>query len=96
MPEINLTPKYPYGYLLNFFFGSKPNDPTSPVAPNLAQMLEYLQVPTPFVGTETVLDPTKFVFRYAVSLLRRAERRRVVDGPGRLGTGWHRWFASAV
>ena len=58
----SVTPKYPYGYLLNFFFGSKPNDPASPVAPNFTQILEYLQVPTPFVGTRTGLDPIKFKF----------------------------------
>ncbi len=58
---VSLTPRYPYGYLLNFFFGSKSSDPAG-TAPNFAQMLEYLQVPSPFVGTETVLDPVKFAF----------------------------------
>ena len=59
---VNVTPRYPYGSLLNFFFGSKTTDPATAVAPNFAQMLEYLQVPSPFVGTETVLDPAKFAF----------------------------------
>ena len=93
----NVTPKYPYGYLLNFFFASKPNDPASPVAPNLAQMLEYLQVPSPFVGTETVLDPIKFKFGYTYHLLPGGPTAgEVVDGTRRLGTGWHRRLASAV
>jgi hypothetical protein len=55
----NLEYLLPYGTPLNFFFGSKSTDAAGS-APNFAQMLEYLQVPSPFVGTETVLDPIKF------------------------------------
>jgi hypothetical protein len=46
----------PFGYALNFFNGEKFGG-TAGRAPNLATMLEYLQVPSPFVGTETVLNP---------------------------------------
>ncbi|HZZ28320.1 MAG TPA: hypothetical protein VFE46_10000 [Pirellulales bacterium] len=48
----------PYGHLLNFFSSDK-NTVTSP---NLSLMFEYLRVPSPFVGTDTVLDPAMFAW----------------------------------
>jgi hypothetical protein len=48
--------KIPFGYTMNFFYAEKFGG-TAGKAPNLATMLEYLQVPSPFVGTETVLNP---------------------------------------
>ncbi len=57
---VNASPKaerLPFGHLLNFF---RTPTSTTPNAPSLAPILDYLQVPSPFVGTETVLNPQKF------------------------------------
>lgn len=53
--------KIPFGYAMNFFYGEKFSG-TAGKSPNLATMLEYLQVPSPFVGTETVLNPQSFAW----------------------------------
>jgi hypothetical protein len=47
----------PFAHLLNFF---REPTTTNPNVPSLAPILDYLQVPSPFVGTETVLNPQKF------------------------------------
>lgn len=54
------TQRIPFGHTLNFFRGE--TSAQVGIAPNLALMLEYLQVPSPFVGTETVLNPTNFAW----------------------------------
>lgn len=46
----------PFGHLLNFFSSSL----TAGKAPNLIQLLDCVQTPSPFVGTETVLNPNIF------------------------------------
>ncbi len=43
----------PFGHLLNFFNSATSGSGTT--APGLSQMFEYLTVPSPFVGTQTVL-----------------------------------------
>jgi len=48
----------PFSHLLNFFNSSI--DPT--IGVNLSQMFEYLQVPSPFVGTQEVLNPQTFAW----------------------------------
>jgi hypothetical protein len=45
-----------FGHLLNFF------DSASPMPGNLYRIFEYLQVPSRFVGTETVLNPVEANF----------------------------------
>jgi hypothetical protein len=51
-----------FGHLLNFFDSGQPN-PTNNVANylpnNLFRLFEYVQVPSKFVGAETVLDPVR-------------------------------------
>src|SRR5690606_13896673 len=50
--------RIPYGHLLNFFGSSA----TGTNFANLSLLLEYLQVPSPFVGTESVLSPRGFAW----------------------------------
>jgi hypothetical protein len=50
------TNRVGFGHLLNYFN----SDASSNKAPNMANILEYLCVPSPFTGTETVLNPKKF------------------------------------
>lgn len=55
----------PFGHLANFFHGSStPADPsgTPPGATNLYRILEYLRVPSQFVGTESMLNPSSTYF----------------------------------
>src|SRR5262249_9892780 len=51
--------RVPFSHLLNFFRSNTPGSATTQTEPNLTAMLEYLQVPSPFVATETILGPTK-------------------------------------
>jgi hypothetical protein len=58
----------PYRHLLNFFLAGPQATPGAAAlgtAPQLYRIFDYLQVPSRFVGTETVLNPT--VFTNAVS-----------------------------
>ena len=55
-----INQRAPFSHLLNFFSSSKTTNKT----PNLANILEYVQVQSPFVGTETVLSPTKFAWDF--------------------------------
>ncbi len=48
----------PFGHLLNFFNSTAPGGGTT--GPGLSQMFEFLTVPSPFVGTQTVLNPQTF------------------------------------
>jgi hypothetical protein len=50
----------PFGHLLNFF-GTADNTYAAGQAPNFYRALEYLQVPSRFIGTETILSPTTFL-----------------------------------
>src|SRR5690606_21650335 len=45
----------PFKHLLNFRLSSLG---TAGTAPNYARVLDYLHVPSPFIGTETILNPT--------------------------------------
>lgn len=56
MDASGTNPPMPFGHLLNFFNSSS----TSGGAANLSQIFEYLQVPSPFVGTEQALNPVDF------------------------------------
>jgi hypothetical protein len=55
-----------YPHLLNFFSSAQPKnaatnpDPASTGHVGLSQMFEYLQVPSPFVGTQHALNPINF------------------------------------
>ena len=51
----------PFNHLLNFF-NSAPTSASAGTAWNLYRALEYLQVPSRFVGTETFLNPTYFPY----------------------------------
>ncbi len=53
--------RFPFQHLLNFLQNDQAPPPTPPSAPNYYRVLEYLRVPSKFVGTETWLNPdTKF------------------------------------
>ncbi len=45
-----------YNHLLNFFNDSS----TGAQAPDFSRVLDYVQVPSPFVGTDVMLNPTQF------------------------------------
>jgi hypothetical protein len=49
----------PFGHLLNFF-STTDNTFTAGQASNYYRALEYLQVPSRFIGTETILNPNTF------------------------------------
>ena len=61
-------PSQPYGHLINFFydgtdlFDTSAPPPYPPIRPNrkLHRLLEFVRVPSPFVGTELQGEPTTF------------------------------------
>ncbi len=62
LPPAPATPQAfhgPYNHLLNFF-SSATSTFSVGQAPNFYRALEYMQVPSPFIGTETVLNPNGF------------------------------------
>jgi hypothetical protein len=51
----------PFKHLSNFFQSSDGRfDPATPKSPYLYRILDYVGVPSPFVGTDTVFSPDKF------------------------------------
>jgi hypothetical protein len=55
----NLNARGPFGHLLNFF-DSSDSTFAAGQAPNFYRVLEYLQVPSRFIGCETYLNPSVF------------------------------------
>lgn len=53
------NPAAPYGHLLNFFQTTL--TPTTNNAPELARILEFLEVPSPYVGTERMYNVGPFL-----------------------------------
>lgn len=55
-------PSAPFGHLLNFFFSYDPADVTNAAEPSshFHRLFEYIEVPSRFSGTETLLDPRVF------------------------------------
>ena len=49
-----------FGHLLNFFADSGERGGTDPLAPHLYRVMDYLEVPSRFIGTETFLNPNDF------------------------------------
>ena len=58
-PSTNLNARGPFGHLLNFF-DSSDSTFAAGQASNFYRVLEYLQVPSRFIGCETYLNPTVF------------------------------------
>jgi hypothetical protein len=58
-PAAQANFRYPFGHLLNFL-SSTDKDGTPAKSANFYRVLEYLQVPSRFVGTETMLNPKFF------------------------------------
>ena len=68
------SPFGPFGQLPNFFHSNDTTvtpPPTPPASPNLYRVFEYLGVPSPFIGTETVLNPLVFGNALPDTLLHR-------------------------
>ena len=49
-----------FTHLLNFFHASDPSNRNAETADDFYQIFEFVHVPSPFVGTETMLDPSVF------------------------------------
>ena len=49
-----------FGHLLNFFADSGAFEGMGPLAPHLYRVMDYLEVPSRFIGTETFLNPNDF------------------------------------
>ena len=74
-------PSQPYGHLINFFYDD--TDPTGNPNRKLHRLLEFVRVPSPFVGTQLQGDPTAFsagVHDFHPPFNRISERR----DPGRV------------
>jgi hypothetical protein len=52
--------RYPFRHLLNFLQNDQNYNTNPTLAPNYYRVLEYLRVPSKFVGTETLLNPNFF------------------------------------
>lgn len=60
-PTSDATFRYPYGHLLNFFeYSRKANSGSYIHGPDFYRVLEMLRTRSPFVGTNTILQPTVF------------------------------------
>ncbi len=91
----------PFTHLLNFFNASPVGTPGA--ALDLANILEYLQTPSPFVGTEIVLNPSTYWWNIPIIYQTSPVNTGAITGepntstnPDRPGTGGHGRLASAV
>ena len=57
-PYDTMSPSPQYGHLLNFFHASRSDSVTN--ARNFYRLLDYVHVPSRFIGVDTVLNPDWF------------------------------------